>query len=190
MLLAAADEAMRQHCVRAIKAALAPVRDFLFQSKMQIASAAALKRDLFRMKNVSAVTGVLAVLGIALNNMSLDAAGFVEFWFFHELEASQVRAGGFDAAVLKAAGFTAEEVMQAYELDRAALEKLGYNAAELKQAGVRFPEDLIDWDLIDCGAFAVVIYPHKPQTTKSNASCTPEHPKSQTAGSKLQTSKT
>lgn len=187
MLLAAADDATRQHCVRAIKAALAPrmdlKNDFNYQSQMQIAPAAALKADLFHMKNLAAVTAILDVLGIALNHTSLNAAGFKQIHFFREFDALQMKAAGFDAAFLQVAGFTAEEVMQTYELDLAALGKLGYGAAELKQAGFS-PEDLVKVP----GAFAVVIHPHKPQTTKSNASCTPEHPKPQTAGSKPQTS--
>ena len=136
---------------------------------MQIAPAAALKADLFHMKNLAAVTAILDVLGIALNHTSLNAAGFKQIHFFREFDALQMKAAGFDAAFLKVAGFTAEEVMQTYELDLDALGKLGYGAAELNRTGFS-PEDLVKGP----GAFAVVIHPHKLQTTKSNASCAPK----------------
>ena len=142
MLLAAADDATRQHCVRVFKAALAPREHFVYESKMQIAPAAALKADLFHMKNLAVVTALFDVLGNALNHTSPNAAGFTQIHFFREFDALQMKAAGFDAAFLKVAGFTAEEVMQTFELDLGALGKLGYGAAELNRTGFS-PEDLV-----------------------------------------------
>jgi len=75
-VLAAADDVTRQRCMRIIQAASAGASSPL----QDMASAAALTRDLANMQNLSAVNAVLAALGRAavkgLDVTSLKAAGF------------------------------------------------------------------------------------------------------------------
>ena len=133
MCLAAADDATRQRCVRALQAAGAGN----FSSSLQhIASTVALKRSLFGMRSVAAITAALTALRIDVNQQSLAAANF-NFSLLKALhfDPSHLRAGGFDAGTLKAYGCTAEELMPLYGLNLAALVKLGYNVKQLKAAG-------------------------------------------------------
>ena len=84
MVLAAADDVTRQRCMRIIQAASAgasPLQD--------IASAAALTRDLFGMQNLPAVNAVHAALGRAA---------------VKGLDVKSLKAAGFDAAACAAAG--------------------------------------------------------------------------------------
>ncbi len=77
MCLAAADDATRQRCVRALQAASADSFSFSLQG---IACAVALTRDLIGMQSLPAVNAVLAALGKAaakgLDAKSLKEAGF------------------------------------------------------------------------------------------------------------------
>jgi hypothetical protein len=112
VVLAAADDVQRQRCMRIIQAASAgassPLRD--------IASAAALTRDLFGMQNLSAVNAVLAALGNS--------------W-------ADVKKAGFTAAEAKAAGCDAASAMTAGH-DLSSLKTAGYGAAALKSVGYAF----------------------------------------------------
>ena len=71
--LAAADDVTRQRCVRIIEAASAGGAS---SSLLDIASSAALTRGLLDMKSLSAVKAVLAALGVAMDHLSVKAAGF------------------------------------------------------------------------------------------------------------------
>ena len=78
MVLAAADDVTRQHCMRVIQAASAGGGSSL----KDIAAAVALTCDLFWMQSLPAVNAVLAALGKAaakgLDAKSLKDAGFDE----------------------------------------------------------------------------------------------------------------
>ena len=67
--------------------------------KQDIAATVALTRDLFRMRSVPAVTVVLAALGVALSQPSLQADNF-NFSLLKQFEfgAPELKAGGFDAS--------------------------------------------------------------------------------------------
>ena len=126
MCLAAADDATRQRCVRALQAASAGS----FSSSLQgIACAVALTRDLISMQSLPAVNAVLAALGKAaakgLDAKSLKEAGF---------DAKELKDAGFDLTVLKASGFSAATLKDA-GCDSAALREAGFDAAALKAAG-------------------------------------------------------
>ena len=71
MVLSAADEVTRQHCMRIIEAASSGI-----SSPLQgIASAEALTRNLLDMKSLSAINAVFVVLGIAMSDPRLKAVG-------------------------------------------------------------------------------------------------------------------
>jgi hypothetical protein len=93
-----------------------------------IASAAALTRDLFNMQNLSAVNVVLAALGRAavkgLDVTSLKAA---------EFDASACAAVGFGWADMKTAGFTAIE-LKAAGCDITSAKAAGYNGDLISEA--------------------------------------------------------
>ena len=92
MCLAAADDATRQRCVRALQAASAGS----FSSSLQgIACAVAVTRDLIGMQSLPAVNAVLAALGKAA------AKG---------LDAKSLNEAGFDAKELKGAGFSIRDI--------------------------------------------------------------------------------
>ena len=82
VVLAAADDATRQRCVRVIQAASAGGG---CSSLQDIASAVALTRDLIGMQSLPAVNAVLAALGKAA------AKG---------VDAKSLKGAGFDVAVL------------------------------------------------------------------------------------------
>jgi len=124
--LAAADDATRQRCVRALQAASAGS----FSSSLQgIASAVALTCDMIGMQSLPAVNAVLAALGKAaakgLDAKSLKEAG---------LNVKELKGAGFDSTALKAAGYDAA-ALKAAGFNLAALKDAGYDAAALKAAG-------------------------------------------------------
>ena len=144
MVLSAADEVTRQHCMRIIEAASSGISSPLHG----IASAEALTRNLLDMKSLSAINAVFVVLGIAMSDPRLKAVG---------LDLPSLKAAGFDAAAFKAAGldvstmkiagFTAAQVKTAgcdclsamgagYDLP--SLKAAGFSAAALKSAGCSF----------------------------------------------------
>jgi hypothetical protein len=114
-MLAASDDVTRQHCMRIIEAAssgaTSPLQD--------IASAAALTRDLFGMQDLSTVNAVLAALGRAAVN---------------GLDAVSLKASGCDAAFCAAVGCSWREIKSAsYTLAEA--KAAGCDAASAKAAG-------------------------------------------------------
>jgi hypothetical protein len=126
-VLAAADEVTRQRCMRIMQAASTGTCSPL----QGIASAVALTRDLLDMKNLPAVTAVLAALGVAMGDASLKAVGF---------DPPSLRAAGYDISAflaagvswadIKTAGFTLAEV-KAAGCDAAAAETAGYDVLSL-----------------------------------------------------------
>ena len=114
MVLSAADEVTRQHCMRIIEAASSGISSPLHG----IASAEALTRNLLDMKSLSAINAVFVVLGIAMSDPRLKAVGF---------DLPSLKAAGFDAAAFKAAGY-----------DLPSLKAAGFSAAALKLAGCSF----------------------------------------------------
>jgi hypothetical protein len=124
VVLAAADGVTRQRCMRIIQAASAGASSPL----QDMASAAALTRDLAGMQNLSAVNAVLAALGRAavkgLDVTSLKAAGF---------DAAACAAAGCNWADVKTAGFTAAE-FKAAGCDIASAKAAGHNADLIAEA--------------------------------------------------------
>jgi intracellular multiplication protein IcmE len=124
--LAAANDAARQRCVRALQAASA---GSLSSSLQDLPSAVALTRDLIGMQSLSAINAVLAALGKAaakgLNEKSLHDAGF---------DVKELKAAGFDAVALKSAGFEAA-ALKAAGFDLVALRAAGFNFQALIAAG-------------------------------------------------------
>jgi hypothetical protein len=113
MCLAATDDVTRQRCVRIIEAASA-------SSLPDIASSAALTRDLLDMKSLSAVKAVLAALGVAIDHPSLKAVGYdllslkaAGFSF----SAAEAKAAGCDPASAQAAGYDLISLVVAYGYD-------------------------------------------------------------------------
>ncbi len=111
MVLAAADDVTRQRCFRIMQTACSDTISTTLQS---IASSATLTRNLFCMKNATAVTAVLLALRVGTNEPSLAAVNFnfallKEFQF----EALDLKAAGFIAADLQAAGFNSRELKAA-----------------------------------------------------------------------------
>lgn len=109
IFLAAADDVTRQHCIYLLQAAS---KGGFSSSPQNIASAAALNRNLVSMQSLSAVNAVLMALGKAtvtgLDHLSLKAAGF---------DIHTLRAFGCDWMDIKTVGFTAADVKTAgYDL--------------------------------------------------------------------------
>jgi hypothetical protein len=98
-MLAAADEVTRQRCMRIIEAASTGTCSPL----QGIAAAVALTRDLLGMKNLSAVTAVLAALGVTMGDASFKAVYAV----YDVL--SLIEGFGYDAA--KASGCDMSSVL-------------------------------------------------------------------------------
>jgi intracellular multiplication protein IcmE len=127
VVLAAADEITRQYCMRAIKAASAgtisasPLKD--------IASAAALTRDLLDMKSLPAIKAVLAALGVAMSDACLKAVHF---------DSPSLKATGYDIAAFKAAGCSWADIRTA-GFTAAEAKAAGCNAASAKAAGYDLP---------------------------------------------------
>lgn len=105
VILAAADEITRQHCMRIIQAASACVSPQL----KDIASTVALTPGLFRLHDLSALNAVQHALGRGavhgLDAMSLKAAGF---------DANACAAAGCDAASAVRAGYDASALVAAF----------------------------------------------------------------------------
>jgi hypothetical protein len=105
--LAAADDVMRQRCVRIIQAASAGGG---CSSLQDIASSVALTRDLIGMQSLPAVNAVLAALGTdeaALKKAGFDAASLKGAGF----DLRSLVKAGFDLTSLKGAGFSTGEII-------------------------------------------------------------------------------
>lgn len=111
VVLAAADEVTRQRCMCIIRAASAGTSSPL----QDIASAAALTRNLLNMKSLPAVLAVLAALGVAMGHASLKAVG---------LDPPSLKAVGHDIAAFRAAGYSWADT-----------KTFGFTAAEASAAG-------------------------------------------------------
>ncbi len=90
-MLAAADDATRQRCVRALEAACAPTAGLGSLRLQDIASTVSLTRDLVNMRSLSAINAVLAALGKpaakGLDVRALKESGFT----FVELDGAGVQ---------------------------------------------------------------------------------------------------
>jgi len=154
MLAAAYDEVSRQRCIRILQAASA---DVLFPHFQDIASAAALTRNLLNMQNLSAVNAVLAALGKGavqgLDASSLKAAGW---------DAAACAAAGNNWADIKRAGFSAVEV-KAAGCNIASAKSSGYDAPSLVSAfgfdAVAATECDMSFILVSCAAALLHAHP-------------------------------
>ncbi len=103
MVLAAADDGTRQRCIRVIRAASL---GFASSSLQDIASAAALTRDLiFGLKSLHAVNAILTALGKSAVK-GLDIQSF--------------KAAGVNLAIAQTAGYDVPSLVAAFGLDSVA----------------------------------------------------------------------
>jgi hypothetical protein len=124
--LAAADDVMRQRCVRIIEAASASGAS---SSLRDIASSAALTRSLLVMKSLSAIKAVLAALSVASDHPSLKAVGY---------DPPSLKAAGFDLAAFRAAGYDWSTI-RAARFSAAEAKAVGCDLASARAAGYDVP---------------------------------------------------
>jgi hypothetical protein len=104
-VLAAADDVTRQRCMRIIQAASAGASSPL----QDMASAAALTRDLLNMKSLPALQAVFAALRCSWADVK--TAGFT---------AAETKAAGCDITCAKAAGYNVMTLFEAFGYDAVA----------------------------------------------------------------------
>ena len=133
VILAAADEGMRQRCISALEAAMAGTGAAC--SLQDIASTVALTRDLLSLRSVAARKAAAAALGIAMSDPALKALGFdLPSLKALGFDAAAFRAAGCDWRVLRADGFSVAEV-RAAGCDLAAAVAAGYGGNALVVGG-------------------------------------------------------